>query len=160
MPLSYDISYEPNFMHFCMWTTFLSGKWLQILFFKNFENWQHCILIFNFQHCHWFMALHINQIWCILAFELNFGHGSESKFHFSKISKSGNTAHNSLSCIYRWCPAVDSFKFYICHWFMACFWNNFACHFAVSTCIIVRQWSIHDSNSVCPHYIILERLSV
>ena len=35
---------------------------------------------------------------------------------------------------------------------MACFCTNFACHVAASTCIIVRQWSIHDTKSLCPRY--------
>ena len=47
---------EPIAMIFGMWTTFWSGKWLHVLFFKNLKNWQPCTQFFNFQLYYWFMA--------------------------------------------------------------------------------------------------------
>ena len=47
---------EPIEMIFGMWTTFWSGKWLHVLFFKNLKNWQPCTQFFNFQLYYLFMA--------------------------------------------------------------------------------------------------------
>ena len=61
MPLIYDTSYEPNLMHFGMWTTFWSRKWIQVSFFKNLKKWKsgntaHKSLIFSFATDLWHAA--------------------------------------------------------------------------------------------------------
>ena len=40
-------------MPFDIETTFLSGEWLKVLFFKNLKKREHFTHIFNFQFCHW-----------------------------------------------------------------------------------------------------------
>ena len=129
-------------MPFGIGTTFWPRKLFQLWFLLNIKNWQPCTQIFKFSVA---TDYDTSRAPILMPYGIGttFRPRKYSNNHFSKISKTGNPAHKSLSfSIDRWCPAVNSFKLYICHWFMTCFCTNFACHFALEQHIVLWSDSI------------------